>query len=436
MFNPISTYRLQFNKSFTLKDLNAIIPYLSELSIRTVYASPLFKAVPGSMHGYDGTDPNEINPEIGTLAEWKTISKRLKANGIEWLQDIVPNHMAYHHDNEWLMDVLEKGEQSEYASFFDINWAADPAEQLLAPFLNEPLEKAIEAGELNISFRNGKCWFAFGDHFFPLNDESCARIRNLDINLEDAIALANTDLFLLRQLAEKQFYKLCPWKTTDKQINYRRFFTVNGLICLCMQNGVLFNKFHQTIFQLIRESCISGIRIDHIDGLMDPSGYLSELRSKSGNDLYICIEKILQSDESLPSDWPIQGTTGYDFLGMVNNLFSNEKNKEKFIAFYQQLTNDFRSVEELMNEKKGKILREQMAGELNNLYALFKTWNLTDHLKIPSASPSAIKDAIAAFLIECPVYRYYFVQFPLNKTDAAALSEIFNRIKQKKKGSF
>jgi malto-oligosyltrehalose synthase/4-alpha-glucanotransferase len=433
MFNPVSTYRLQFNKSFTLKDLEAIIPYLSELGIRTIYASPLFKAVPGSMHGYDSTDPNEINPEIGTLAEWKAISKKLKERGIEWLQDIVPNHMAYHHDNKWLMDVLEKGEQSEYAPFFDINWSADPSKQLLAPFLNEPLEKAIEAGDLKISFRNGKCWFTLGNQFFPLNDESYKRIRNIDRNLEEAIVLANTDPFLLRQLAGKQFYRLCPWKTTDKQINYRRFFTVNGLICLCMQKGRLFNKFHQTIFQLIKEFCISGIRVDHIDGLMDPAGYLSELRSKSGNDLYICIEKILQPDELLPVNWPIQGTTGYDFLGMVNNLFGNKKNKEKFISFYQQLINDFRPLEELIDEKKGKILYGQMAGELNNLYTLFKTLNLMDHLKIPSASPSAIKEVIAAFLIECPVYRYYSVQFPLNKTEALSLSKIINRIKHKKK---
>jgi malto-oligosyltrehalose synthase/4-alpha-glucanotransferase len=433
MFNPVSTYRLQFNKSFTLKDLDQIIPYLSALGIRTIYASPLFKAVPGSMHGYDGTNPNEINPEIGTLSEWKAIIGKLKEKSIEWLQDIVPNHMAYHQDNKWLMDVLEKGEQSEYASFFDINWPADPQHQLLAPFLNEPLEKAIEKGELKIAFRNGKCWFIYHDQLFPLSNGSYTLIRNMDNDLEQAIHLINEDIPLLHQFAGRQFYRLCPWNTTNKQINYRRFFTVNGLIGLHMQESKVFNKFHQTIFQLIRESWISGIRIDHIDGLTDPFGYLSELRSKLGNDPYICIEKILQPNELLPMHWPIQGTTGYDFLGTVTNLFTNKKNKEKFISFYQELINDFRSVDELVTEKKEKILYEEMAGELDNLYALFMTLNLMENLKVPSASPSALRETIAAFLIECPVYRYYSEQFPLSKAEALALSEIINLIKQKKR---
>jgi malto-oligosyltrehalose synthase/4-alpha-glucanotransferase len=431
MFNPIATYRLQLHKSFTFKDLESIVPYLSELGIKTLYASPLFKAVPGSVHGYDGTDPNELNPDIGTLSEWKVICKTLREKGIEWLQDIVPNHMAYHHNNKWLMDVLEKGKQSDYASFFDIDWSAQ--RKLVAPFLSDTLERVIEKKELRILFKNGKYWFVHHNQFFPLNSESSALIKDLDQSLEQKIVLVNANASLLYQLAENQFYRLCHWKTTEKEINYRRFFTVNGLICLNMQLSNVFKKFHQTIFQLIKESSISGVRVDHIDGLMDPTGYLSDLRSTAGDSAYICIEKILQLDEQLPLNWPIQGTTGYDFLGTVNNLFTNKKNKEKFISFYQQLTTDFRSAEELIAEKKEQILYGQMAGELENLYTLFTTLNLVENLKVPSASPSAIKEAIAHFLIECPVYRYYTKQFPPEQAEAIAISKIITRIKQKKK---
>jgi malto-oligosyltrehalose synthase/4-alpha-glucanotransferase len=431
MFNPIATYRLQFHKSFTFKDLEQIIPYLSELGIKTIYASPLFKAVPGSMHGYDGTDPNELNPEIGTLSEWKAICKALAEKKIKWLQDIVPNHMAYHHSNKWLMDVLEKGKQSDYASFFDIDWSAK--NRLAAPFLTDTLEKVIEKKELKILFKDGKYWFIHHDQFFPLNNKSSARINGLASSLEQTIILANANASLLYQLAEEQFYKLCHWKTTEKEINYRRFFTVNGLICLNMQSGTVFNQFHQTVFRLIKESSISGIRIDHIDGLMDPAAYLSELRAAGGNDIYICVEKILQLNEQLPLNWPIQGTTGYDFLGTVNNLLTNYKNKEKFVSFYQHLTTDFRSAEELIAEKKEKILYEQMAGELENLYTLFTSLNLIENLKVPSASPSAIKEAIAYFLIECTVYRYYPEQLPPQPMEAIAISKMIRRIKQRKK---
>jgi malto-oligosyltrehalose synthase/4-alpha-glucanotransferase len=431
MFNPIATYRLQFNKSFTFKDLEQVIPYLSELGIKTIYASPIFKAVPGSVHGYDGTDPNELNPEVGTFSEWKVLCKALAEKNIKWLQDIVPNHMAYHHSNKWLMDVLEKGKQSDYASFFDIDWSAQ--DRLAAPFLNDTLEKVIAKKQLGILFKDGKYWFVHHNQFFPLNDQSSAQVKDLAPNLEQTIILTNSDPSLLHQLAEKQFYKLCYWKTTEKKINYRRFFTVNGLICLNMQLSKVFNKFHQRVFQLINESSISGVRIDHIDGLMDPAGYLLALRSASKKDIYICVEKILQLDEQLPLNWPIQGTTGYDFLGMVNNLFTNKKNKEKFVSFYQHLTNDFRTAEELIAEKKKKILYEQMAGELENLYTLFTTLNLMKNLKVPSASPSAVKEAIAYFLIECTVYRYYAEQLPPIQTEAIAISEIIRRIKRKKK---
>ncbi|MGZ8517254.1 MAG: alpha-amylase family glycosyl hydrolase, partial [Chitinophagaceae bacterium] len=172
MFNPVSTYRIQFHKEFSFRDFAAIIPYLHQLGISTVYASPIFDAVPGSVHGYDCTNPLTINPELGTLDQLREISRQLKELNIGWVQDIVPNHMAYHLKNSWLMDVLEKGGTSEYASYFDIEWNSRGNEKLMAPFLSKTLEDAVDDGELKLIENNGRWMFDYFKNYFPLSEES------------------------------------------------------------------------------------------------------------------------------------------------------------------------------------------------------------------------------------------------------------------------
>lgn len=333
MLNPIATYRLQLHKGFSFKDFVQLIPYLVQLSIGTVYASPVMQATPGSTHGYDGVNPLVINPEIGTEEELRAISKLLQEHNISWLQDIVPNHMAVHPDNKWLNDVLEKGKVSPYATFFDINWD------------NPPFEGKLIA--------------------------------------------------------------------TDEKINYRRFFTVNELICLNIHNKAVFEVYHLYIERLLKAGIFQGLRIDHIDGLSNPTDYLTKLRALAGNDCYMVVEKILQQHEGMPEYWPVQGNTGYDFLSIVNNLFTNPASREAFTSFYEDLIGDKRTAQEQVADKKRLMLERYMQGELNNLVELYWSLGLADK----SADKAILKKGIADYLINCPVYRYYDEQIPVMKRD-------------------
>lgn len=399
MFNPISTYRIQFHKDFTFRHFEKIIPYIAKLGISTVYASPIFKAVPGSTHGYDGTDPLQINPEIGTLSQLKKISAKLKAKGINWIQDIVPNHLAYHPDNVWLMDLLEKGSKSTYKHYFEQS-LDDPKlfkGPIMVPFLGDDVDTVIDNGELIIErIKGGKLMFNYVGNYWPLQEASYQ-------DKKEPLASVNADKDLLKVIAGQQHYRLCSWKETDQQINFRRFFTVNGLICLNIQHDEVFNHFHQLVKTLLQEEVFQGLRIDHIDGLYDPAEYLKQLRKLTGEDTYIIVEKILEHGEAMPS-WPIQGNTGYDFLAIVNNLLTNRKSEAVFTSFYQKLSGSTIPVQEQIGRKKAYILHKQMCGELENLTRLFIESGFTKGSDVPD---DVIKRAIAQLLIHCPVYRYY-----------------------------
>ncbi|TSJ41033.1 malto-oligosyltrehalose synthase [Mucilaginibacter corticis] len=385
-FNPAATYRIQFHKDFNFKDFEAVLPYLERLGISAIYASPIFRAVPGSMHGYDVTDPLEINPEIGTLTQLRAISKKLKALGIAWIQDIVPNHMAYHADNHWLTDVLEKGPLSAYKDYFDLFTGP-----VMAPFLGGELQEVIEKGELTIAREKGKFVFKYFDNTWPLNSRSAEK-------LDKKLQQVNRDKDLLTEIAGEQFYRLCSWKETDQKINYRRFFTVNGLICLNIQRPEVFPHYHQLIVELLDEGVFQGLRVDHIDGLYDPGLYLRNLRELAGDQAYIIVEKILEQGESMPN-WPVQGNTGYDFLSLVNNLFTSQHYQSLFTRFYRDLAKTDKPIGRQILEKKALILNRSMSGELDNLTSLFFKYGQADEYKL--------RRTIAAFLVNCPVYKYY-----------------------------
>ncbi|MGZ3872123.1 MAG: malto-oligosyltrehalose synthase, partial [Mucilaginibacter sp.] len=427
MFNPVSTYRLQFHKDFTLSDLDRIIPYLDKLGIKTIYASPIFEAVPGSTHGYDGLNPLKINPEIGSIRQLRSISKKLKSRNISWIQDIVPNHMAFHPDNPWLMDVLEKGPSSPYKDYFDQSLSDELFNgPLMVPFLGSGLDEVIDKGELNIEAAEKKFVFNYAGSKWPLRNSSYPD-RNL------SLTAVNQDKKLLKAIAEQQYYRLCSWKETNTQINFRRFFTVNGLICLNIQNDKVFAHFHQLINDLLKEEVFQGLRIDHIDGLYDPTGYLQQLRSLCGDDTYIIVEKILEPGEEMPA-WPIQGNTGYDFLAMVNNLFTNGESEEAFTEFYHQLSGDRLPVAEQIRQKKAYILEHQMPGELDNLTHYFQRSGLLQTGELKRVSPEQIRETIAEFLVNCPVYRFYGNQFPLSREERRAVKNVFDAIKKAKPG--
>ena len=207
MLNPISTYRIQFNKDFTLKNLESILPLLQEFGVKSIYASPIFEAVPGSNHGYDVVNPNQINPELGTLADLRRISVQLKALGMFWIQDIVPNHMGFHHLNSWLMDVLKNGEASAYRNYFDILTPDLNKEPLMVPFLGDDLEQVIENGELELIENEGEWFLKYHDSYWPLKPDTSLKKP-------------------LQAIVAEQYYRLCSHKESNERINYRRFLTL------------------------------------------------------------------------------------------------------------------------------------------------------------------------------------------------------------------
>ncbi|ASU33361.1 malto-oligosyltrehalose synthase [Mucilaginibacter xinganensis] len=437
MYNPVSTYRIQFHKDFNFSDFEAIIPYLHQLGIKTIYASPIFKATPGSTHGYDITDANQVNPEIGTLKQLIAISKKLKAFGMGWLQDIVPNHMAFHPGNGWLMDVLEHGRHSAYSEYFDILWDSPVCDgKIMVPFLGAPLEDVINDGALQIILKNNKLHFSYGEHHYPLNQAAHQILLQIAGETKEEqkkfpgtlLKKINKDGRLLHQIAGEQYYQLCYWQETDRQINFRRFFTVNGLICLNMQRQEVFDDYHRLIKQLLDKGVFQGLRVDHVDGLFDPEQYLDRLRTLAGEDTYIIVEKILEAGEDFPANWPVQGNTGYDFLATVNNLFTEQGSKSVFAAFYKSLTGDGLSVKKMIRQKKSMILHEQMAGELDNLYSLFVSLELAGSKQVDAAPPELIKACIAELLIRFPVYRYYGNVMPLPADESDAVRKILEQL--------
>lgn len=475
MYNPISTYRIQFHKDFSFNDLQHILPYLKKLGIGTLYASPIFKAVPGSVHGYDSLDPQQVNPELGSEEKLEDISRELRSSGIGWLQDIVPNHMAYHPGNKWLMDVLEKGQQSPYANFFDI---IGHKEKLMVPFLGASLDEALSNGEIKLVYDNQRFMLQYYESAYPVHPRSyeniltateakpnqaltqllqlLSQIRPVEDSniyseqwsefhlqlaalmkheasaeyIRKCIEGVNADKDLLKQIAEQQSYRLCHWQETDSRINYRRFFTVNGLICLNIQDPQVFEAHHQLTEMLVKKGIFNGLRVDHIDGLHDPNRYLEDLRQLAGDDAYIVVEKILEPGEGLPEEWPIQGNTGYDFLSLVNNLFTGKSAEKTFTQFYQKLTRNRESIHRQLHQKKSLILHQHMGGELENLYRLFLLLNLVEKRQLSTIHPDDIKTAIGEFLIQCPVYRYYGNAFPLEDEEAAAVQDILNRVRK------
>lgn len=477
MYNPIATYRLQFHKDFSFTNFEAAFSYFKKLGVSTIYASPIFTSSPGSTHGYDGLDPHEINPEIGTETQFLNITRHLKENNIGWLQDIVPNHMAFHPGNPWLKDVLEKGIKSEYASFFDVSHTGSLFQgKMMVPFLGGSLREVIDKKELFIEYSNERFQFNYFGSFYPLNADSYITIlreadphQNISINMlleqlqqlqqveepkmfalewheillqfaslmineqageliRQCLERINNDAEILKTIAGQQEYQLTHWQKTDTKINFRRFFTVNGLIALNMHDPKVFKHHHKYTRQLVADGTIQGLRIDHIDGLYDPTTYLQQLRATTGNDTYIVVEKILQQGEELLKRWPVQGNSGYDFVSCVNNLFTNKEAEPAFTDFYQKLVQDTTSVPEQIREKKSIILADSMSGELDNLTGLFTRLNLATHEELAALKPDELSLAIGEFLIQCPVYRYYGNRMPFPKEEAVAIKQIFSEI--------
>ncbi len=245
--------------------------------------------------------------------------------------------------------------------------------------------------------------------------------------LESCINTVNNDTALLQKIADQQVYQLCDWQKTDYQINFRRFFTVNGLICLNMQKKDVFDYYHKYIKTLLDKGVFKGLRIDHVDGLFDPTKYLEQLRELAGSETYIVVEKILEPGEDLPNQWPIEGNTGYDFLCYANNLFTKKSNHTAFTNYYKKLVGEGLPVHDQILEKKAHILTEHMGGELTNLLYLFLDLGLVEK-ELTEQEQDQLKEAIGQFLIQCPVYRYYGNSLPLEQGEATDVENILQAI--------
>ncbi|MBD2756130.1 malto-oligosyltrehalose synthase [Spirosoma sp. BT704] len=479
MYNPIATYRIQFNKDFTLTHLESLLPYLQTIGITTIYASPIFAATPESTHGYDGVDPNHINPEIGTIEQLRALTQRLHRAGMGWLQDIVPNHMAYHVNNEWLTDMLEKGPVSRFAQFFDTSLASSFFRgRIIAPFLPESMEETLAQGKLTLAYEQDRLVFKIGGNTLPLKPGSyeavlqaniveandavrqlltvLSPLRQLDepeaytlawdefreqltslVNtpqtgqyVADCVKAINGDSATLRRLADEQHYRFCTEPETRLAINYRRFFAVNSLICLNMGDELVFEKVHSLTKELIDEDVFQGLRVDHVDGLFDPAQYLKRLRELTGKDTYVVVEKILQATERLPESWPVQGTSGYDFLAIVNNVLTDGRSESIFREFYQGLIGSDTSLSKRIRDRKAYFLAQFMGGELDNLYQYFLSLNLADEVNLETLAAGELKLAIGELLIECPVYRYYGNQFPMPDDEAKVIRNLLKTVKE------
>ncbi|OQP56140.1 malto-oligosyltrehalose synthase [Niastella populi] len=463
---PISTYRLQLNASFTFKHVAELISYLHELGITTIYASPFFTAAAGSTHGYDVCDPHALNKEIGTPEQLLHITAVLRRNNMTWLQDIVPNHMVFSMANERLADVLERGAYSEYFNWFDIDWMHPDPElhgRLMVPVLGKPLADCLQQQELRLDFDCRGFEIKYKQQAFPLsigayevllsglpNDPAFTPVTEMIMQLysaatcdkslaswnenkqhvlqaseKEAAAIkllllqVNANGQLLQKILQKQYYRLSWWQETNQKINYRRFFAVNELIAINMEDEDVFNEYHSLLFDLYKDNVIHGLRLDHIDGLHDPVEYIHSLRELFGDECYLIVEKILEEGESLPAAWPLQGTTGYEFGAQVNWLLTNPAGAKKMVHYYRSLFPDLPGYKEIIFEKKQSFLEKYMGGEWDNLVR-----NLYELQLAPAGiDRKTIKQALGLFMCCMPVYRLYPHGGPLEADEQQIIKE-------------
>ncbi|HQT67311.1 MAG: malto-oligosyltrehalose synthase [Rhodospirillales bacterium 20-60-12] len=451
---PRATYRLQLHAGFTFDDAARIVPYLAALGVSHAYTSPILTARPGSTHGYDIVDHRAINPELGGEPAFRRFVAALRAQGMGIIVDIVPNHMGVGGaDNGWWLDLLEWGQASRYANFFDIDWTPpDPAlnGKILAPFLGAPYGECLDAGEIKLKFdaATGSIAAHYGEHVLPITPpdyprllpgllppwhaarhagRQAARIKadllSRDAGLIDA-ALARFDPATetgraqLHALLERQHYRLAWWRAAADEINWRRFFDVTSLAGLRVELPAVFDATHELLLRLYGEGLIDGMRIDHVDGLADPRAYCRKLRRSlhtagasrpadaPAGEPYILVEKILAAGEFLPADWLTDGTTGYDFMDQVGGLLHDPEGAVKLAQLWSRLTGRAADFEVEEREARRLTLRDALASELNAAAAALHRIARRD-LVTRDFTLTTIRRALTEILIHFPVYRLY-----------------------------
>ncbi|MDX2269166.1 MAG: malto-oligosyltrehalose synthase [Bryobacter sp.] len=498
--SPLSTYRLQLTPAFGFAEAESLVPYFAELGISHLYLSPIWRARPGSQHGYDICDAREINPELGGEDGFRRLSHACQAHGMGIVLDFVSNHMcADPGRNPTWRDTLRNGPSSLHADAFDIDWAPVKRElrnKVLLPILGRQYGEVLEAGELKVVYEGGEFCLRYWEHDLPLNPRQARlilrhrweelqqlsalpaedlqeyqsilfqldhvppywevaedaredRLRELSVagqrlarllkqsphlaahlerNLVDMNGrVGEPESFdLLHELLEQQAYRLSYWRTALHEINYRRFFDINELAGLRMENPRVFAEAHAKLFELLRSGLAQGVRLDHIDGLYDPTAYLTQLRAELAAEAphaYIVVEKILSAREPLAAVWPIDGTTGYDFLNELNHLYVHAANFAVLRRVYQRFLGRAAHFEHIVYEGKQQIISTSLASELNVLaHELNRISEQDRHSRdfTLDSLQEALREVAACF----PVYRTYIgSDGEISEADRAAVDE-------------
>jgi (1->4)-alpha-D-glucan 1-alpha-D-glucosylmutase len=454
-----ATYRLQLSRRYGFGEAKDLVPYLAALGISHVYASPITEARPGSAHGYDIVDHNRLNPELGGEEAFRALVGALRRHGMGLIVDFVPNHMGIGEDNAWWFDVLEWGVQSPYAEFFDINWDAtrpDLKGRVLLPVLGAQYGEILENGEITLRFDAAEGSFGawYFEHRFPISPPCYAAIleaggvlasgpaanfaalecsaagaaREAAMALKRSLAEAARAPAMaaaiaaalarfhgrpgeprsfdrLHRLLEAQHYRIADWRVAAQEINYRRFFNINDLAGLRMELPELFERTHRMLFGLVRRGDVQGVRIDHIDGLFDPRAYCERLQQRFETPVYVVVEKILARYEMLP-DWPVAGTTGYDFVNHVLGLFVDPGGENAMTALYRRFAGRAETFDDVLHAAKLRIMRVNLASEMNVLAGEFHRLAMRERRTrdfTRNGMLAALEEVIAAF----PVYRTY-----------------------------
>ncbi len=504
---PIATYRLQFNKDFNFAEAANVVPYLRRLGVSHCYASPYLMARPGSTHGYDIVDHRALNPDLGTKDDFEHFVTTVHQHGMGQVLDIVPNHMAAGCDNPWWVNILENGQASIYAGFFDVAWHPFKDElrgKVLVPILEDHYGEVLEKALLRLGFdpEAGEFSLWYHEHRFPIDpgtyplilshgierlelrigakashylefqslitafenlprhwktaeEKVEARNRDKEVHkrhlatlyralpeienfIEETVVIFNgttgepASFDLLHRLLQLQPYRLAYWRVASDDINYRRFFDINELAALRMENRNVFEETHRFVLDMIRERKIQGLRVDHIDGLYNPRQYCQWLQDEIrnieiegieaaertrnssetplGTDLtYVVVEKILVGREQLPSDWPVHGTTGYDFSSLVNGLFVDADHERSLDRIYTRFTGRKTDFDALLYDCKKLIITVAMASELNVL-AIELSRIAESHRHSRDFTMDSLREALREIVSCFPVYRTYVTE--------------------------
>ena len=389
--NVRATYRLQLHKGFTFADAEAVTPYLAKLGISHLYASPITVAQPGSSHGYDVTDPNSVNPELGGEAGLRSLRAALERVGLGLIIDIVPNHMGIAGgNNPYWQDVLEKGQASPFASWFDIDWS----DKLLLPFLGEPLDEALGNGALKVERRgDGAAVLGYGSTPYPVRPEDVGQ------------ALQQVGKAPSPDLLDRQHWRLAWWRAGNDRLNWRRFFTICELAGIRVEDEHVFEATHGLYFRLWDEGLIEGVRIDHVDGLADPATYLGRLRRRMPG-AYIVVEKILGPGERMPAEWPVDGTSGYEFMEQVSALLHDPDGEPLLTQLWHERSG--RPAEFAAEEftARQEMLSWEFEGQLVSCVVAFDRLAATAR-ETAGLTDGMLRRAIERLLWTFPVYRTY-----------------------------